>query len=64
MLVWEQRNEAQLREDVDGLKRANRALLADLQLMKRERELAECVSAPATGQTTHTRHHLHQVVAT
>eukprot|EP00066_Takifugu_rubripes_P014210 XP_011603476.1 PREDICTED: centrosomal protein of 162 kDa isoform X1 [Takifugu rubripes] len=44
-----QRNETQLREDMDRLKQANQALLADLQLMKKERELAKPLIAPATA---------------
>lgn len=46
--MLEQRREAQLCEGMDRLKQENQALLADLQLMKRDRELAEA----ATGHTT------------
>lgn len=53
MLVLEQRKETQLCEDVDRLKQDNQALLADLQRMKKEGELAKAVSAPATGQFTY-----------
>lgn len=48
--MLEQRNETQLREDMDRLKQANQALLAELQLMKKEREFVKPPSAPATGQ--------------
>lgn len=53
LLVLEQRNETQLREDMDKLKQANQALLADLQLMKKERELAKPLIPPATGQISY-----------
>lgn len=55
--MLEQRNETQLREDMDGLKQANQALLADLQLIKKERELAKPLIAPATGQISYTAKH-------
>lgn len=53
MLVLEQRKESQLCEDVDRLKQDNQALLADLQRVKKEGELATAVSTPATGQSAY-----------
>lgn len=55
--MLEQRNETQLREDMDRLKQANQALLADLQLMKKERELAKPLPAPVTGQMSYAAKH-------
>lgn len=55
--MLEQRNETQLREDMDRLKQANQALMADLQLMKKEGELAKPLIAPATGQISYAPKH-------
>lgn len=51
MFVCVQRNEAKLNEDVHRLKQENQALEVDLQLLKRERDLAKAQVVSTSGET-------------
>lgn len=48
-----QRNEARLSEDIHRLKQEKQALDVDLQLLKKERDLAKAQAVSASGKTGH-----------
>lgn len=58
-----QRNEAKLSEDIHRLKQEKQALDVDLQLMKKERDLAKARATSASGITGHSSANLHSVYA-
>lgn len=52
--LFVQRNEAQLYEDMNRLKQENQFLVADLQLMRKERVIVKAPAASDTGKTEYT----------
>lgn len=51
MCLCVQRNEAKLSEDIHRLRQEKQALEVDLQLMKKERDLAKAQAVSASGKT-------------